>query len=58
MKRVHSAGLLVDVGIQYLAIVKRDGCVSDDVVLHLVWVKGLKIRVRGGIRSPRGLHRD
>ena len=35
---VHPAGQLVDVGLNDIAVVKGDGCVSDDVVLHWVWV--------------------
>jgi hypothetical protein len=33
--------LLVDVRIHHLAIVKRDGCVSDDVVFHWFGFRGL-----------------
>ena len=43
MKRVHSAGLLVDVRLNDFAVVHRDWRVGDDVVIHrLVWFIGLK----------------
>ena len=38
MHSIPAAWLLVDVGLNDIAVVKGDGCLCDDVVLHWVWV--------------------